>query len=578
MRLHLVDHLILVAYLVGMMLLGWRLSKRQHSDEEYFLGGRRMPWFAVGVSLIATLLSSVAYLGTPGVVWRFGFAIFLNTLVGIAITVVLVLFVTIPFFVRFRFTTAYEYLEHRFNLSVRLLGATMFLLFMTIYMGVIVLLSARALAVASGLPLLLIIVSVGTVATLYTMMGGIRAVIWTDVIQVALLVGGGLFAIGYVAMSTGSGPLDWIQAVNSRDNESMPLASLDPTIPATVVTLILGGCLWTLMAHTANQTIMQRYFSTVDMRAAKRSYVTSAAVDVLLLVLLTVIGASLIYYFTQGSGTLPPDLDPASGKDRDGIFPYFVATRHSRRTRRRHLRRPPGRLHVHHRLGRQLLRHRGHHRFRPVAPETDEKSRGPGPCHHPGRGTDRHDVRHLLRPADRHRRHPDDPAQDLQLAGGRDGRVVPGGHVDPPRREPGGLARGPGGGRHRARSCLLGRTASVSRAFGRRHGGRVAGDGVRRAAGRPGDGFHLDHPVLHRGQPGDSVVAQLRLSQPGPGESPWTHLVPRAGNRLPTPTGAETGPGLRPQYGGHPLRHDLRFAGFQRRRIEEDAGTASPPR
>ena len=82
MRLHVVDHLILVAYLVGMMLLGWRLSKRQHSDEEYFLGGRRMPWFAVGVSLIATLLSSVAYLGTPGVVWRFGFAIFLNTLVG----------------------------------------------------------------------------------------------------------------------------------------------------------------------------------------------------------------------------------------------------------------------------------------------------------------------------------------------------------------------------------------------------------------------------------------------------------------------------------------------------------------
>ncbi len=327
MRLHVVDHLILVAYLVGMMLLGWRLSKRQHSDEEYFLGGRRMPWFAVGVSLIATLLSSVAYLGTPGVVWRFGFAIFLNTLVGISITVVLVLFVTIPFFVRFRFTTAYEYLEHRFNLSVRLLGATMFLLFMTIYMGVIVLLSARALAVATGLPLVLIIVSVGTVATLYTMMGGIRAVIWTDVIQVALLVGGGLFAIGYVAMSTGSGPLDWIQAVNARDNESMPLASLDPTIPATVVTLILGGCLWTLMSHTANQTIMQRYFSTVDMRAAKRSYVTSAAVDVLLLVLLTVIGASLIYYFTQGAGTLPPDLDPASGKDRDGIFPYFVATR-----------------------------------------------------------------------------------------------------------------------------------------------------------------------------------------------------------------------------------------------------------
>ena len=142
-----------------MMWLGWRLSRNQKTDEEYFLGGRRLPWFVVGVSLIATLLSSVAYLGVPGIVWRFGFDSILGSLVAISIDLFVVLLVAIPFFVRFRFTTAYEYLEHRFNLSVRLLGASLFLLFITVYMGVVVLLSARALAVATGLPLVLIISS-----------------------------------------------------------------------------------------------------------------------------------------------------------------------------------------------------------------------------------------------------------------------------------------------------------------------------------------------------------------------------------------------------------------------------------
>ena len=327
MKLHLADHLILAVYLLGMMWLGWKLSKGQNTDEEYFLGSRRLPWFAVGVSLIATLLSSVAYLGIPGIVWRFGFYVFLATLVGILIDVFVVLLVAIPFFVRFRFTTAYEYLEHRFNLSVRLLGASMFLVFMTVYMGVIVLLSSRALAVATDLPLLFIIAAIGAVATIYTMMGGIRAVVWTDVIQVALLLGGGLFVIGYVAWATGSGPADWIRVVAARNNESFPLASLDPTIPATAVTIIMGASLWTLMANTANQMTLQRYFSTVNMKAAKRSFITATAVNVALIALLTTIGASLIYYFTEGPEALPASIDLTSGKDRDSIFPLFVAAR-----------------------------------------------------------------------------------------------------------------------------------------------------------------------------------------------------------------------------------------------------------
>ena len=327
MQLHFADHVVLVAYLAAMMFLGWRLARGQKTEEEYFLGGRRLPWFAVGVSIIASLLSSITYLASPGIVWRFGFGAFLSNLVAIPIDIVLILLLAIPFFVRFKFTTAYEYLEHRYDLSVRLLGATMFLLFVTVLMGVIVLVSSRALAVATGLPLVVVIGVIGVVATVYTMMGGIRAVVWTDVIQAALLVGGGLFTIGYVAYMTGSGPLDWYHVVSARDNESFTFFSPDPTQAGTVVTMTLSAVIWTLTAHCANQMTLQRYFSTVDVRAAKRSFVTSIVVSITISFLLAVIGAALVYYYTQGPEVLPEHINLASGKDRDSIFPFFVASR-----------------------------------------------------------------------------------------------------------------------------------------------------------------------------------------------------------------------------------------------------------
>ena len=137
MQLHFADHVVLVAYLGAMMFLGWRLSRGQKTGEEYFLGGRQLPWFAVGISIIASLLSSISFLSLS----RRGLALRIrkpsehlprfshprglhpagNHL-------------TIPFFVRFRFTTAYEaYLEHRYGLSaMRLLGASMFLVFVSV--------------------------------------------------------------------------------------------------------------------------------------------------------------------------------------------------------------------------------------------------------------------------------------------------------------------------------------------------------------------------------------------------------------------------------------------------------------
>ena len=115
------DHAVIAAYLLGMIALGIYLSRRQKSDEEYFLAGRNMPWMAVGMSVIASLLSSLTYLSEPAEVWNSGVTNIFGKMLAIPFEMAIVWLFCIPFMMRFRFTSAYEYLEHRFGPGTRLL-------------------------------------------------------------------------------------------------------------------------------------------------------------------------------------------------------------------------------------------------------------------------------------------------------------------------------------------------------------------------------------------------------------------------------------------------------------------------
>ncbi|HUG17550.1 MAG TPA: hypothetical protein VMM56_01135, partial [Planctomycetaceae bacterium] len=198
------DYSVILVYLGSMIALGVYLSRRKKTEEEYFLAGRGMPWFAVGMSVIASLLSSLTYLSEPGEVWRSGVTHVAGKMLAIPLEVIVVWIFCVPFMMRFRFTSAYEYLEHRFGRAARKMGVGLFLLMVVLWMGFVVLASAQALEVVSGIRLEAIIGTIGLVATLYTMLGGLRAVIWTDVIQVLILIGGGVFTMGYVAWTTGT--------------------------------------------------------------------------------------------------------------------------------------------------------------------------------------------------------------------------------------------------------------------------------------------------------------------------------------------------------------------------------------
>ncbi|MDP7020576.1 MAG: sodium/solute symporter [Pirellulaceae bacterium] len=327
-----IDNFVLLAYLAGMIGLGAYLSRRQRTEEEYFLAGRGMPWMAVGMSIIASLLSSLTYLSEPGEAWNSGVTHLTGKMLAIPIECAIVWTFCVPFMMRFKYTTAYEYLHDRFGIFPRRLGATLFIAMVVLWMGFVVLASARALSTVTGYSLLAVIVTVGVVATLYTVMGGLRAVIWTDVIQVVLLIGGGAFVIGYVAFETNTFLPDWYRAAEvhlakAEQPHSLPWFSFDPTMRATVVTVALNMTVWHVCTHVANQMTVQRYFSTKDSVAARRSFLTGAVFSVGINILLVAVGLALLYFYTQTGATLDAGLDPAQKSDRDLIFPTFAVSR-----------------------------------------------------------------------------------------------------------------------------------------------------------------------------------------------------------------------------------------------------------
>ena len=346
------DHAVIVAYLAGMIAFGIFLSRRQSNDDEYFLAGRRMPWFAVGMSVIASLLSSLTYLSEPGEVWKSGVTHIFGKMLAIPFEMVIVWVFCIPFMMRFRYTSAYEYLEDRFGLAARRLGVGLFITMVVLWMGFVVLLSAEALARVSDLAvpsavvnvfesigiadpvasaqLLLVIVTVGVVATSYTMLGGLRAVIWTDVVQVILLIGGGFFTIGFIATTTGTWLPDWYQAASRQlsttgTTHTLPLFSFDPFVRATVVTVAFNMCIWHVCTHVGNQMTVQRYFSTSDVKSARRSFVTGSLFGVGINLMLVVVGLAVVYFYVGQEIAIDRGL--SATKEQRLIFPTFAVSR-----------------------------------------------------------------------------------------------------------------------------------------------------------------------------------------------------------------------------------------------------------
>ncbi|MDG1232090.1 MAG: sodium/solute symporter [Pseudomonadales bacterium] len=331
---------VICLYLAAMLVMGVTIARQQRSTNDFFVGGRSMPPWAVGISLCATVMSTLLYLGQPGEMFRTGLS-FLTRQSPIPLVLIVVCFVWIPFFMRLKLTSAYEYLEYRFNYTTRMMAAIFCLLLIFGWISVVVLTASIALVEIIRIDLALpfiegvdgsvytVILSVGLFSILYTTLGGIRAVIWTDVIQFVVLLIGALFTMAVVAWMTQSNIGDWIDASERYKHEEVQWFDWDVRNRTTVFAISGSLFMWMVCTHGANQMALQRYFTVRDVKAARWSYVVSALAAAVLGVILAGVGISLMFFIQEfdlpAKAGIASEIASVRNVSQDAVFPQFIS-------------------------------------------------------------------------------------------------------------------------------------------------------------------------------------------------------------------------------------------------------------
>lgn len=321
-EIHAVDWVVVGVYLVGIATLGRYFARRQRNTQDFFLGGRQIPWMAVALSVMASLASTVGYLGDPGEVIQHGVGILWRQ-VGLPFGAMVTIFVIVPYFQRAKVTTAFELLRTRFGRKTERLGVAIWAYMQVAFLGLVLLLASRLIAQMTGLHNWLVIAVIGAASLLYTSAGGMRSVVWTDVIQFCILASGAVVTLAVVGWKTGTGFPSWWHEVSAGTHELPPLFSWDLTVRHTVVGAILFRLVIDFSYNTSEQVVVQRYFATPRARLMMlANYVVGACFTLLI----TFVGAALLVYYHNVEGALPEEVADVTDPDfADRAFPYFIA-------------------------------------------------------------------------------------------------------------------------------------------------------------------------------------------------------------------------------------------------------------
>ena len=321
--LELLDWLVIAGYVIGMVAVGWYYARRTQNTEDYLLGGRAMRSWAVGLSLFATLLSTVSYLALPGEIIRYG-PMVLTEIVAYPLIFFVVGWLIIPLFMRLRITSAYEILETRFGVSVRLLGSFIFLLLRLLWMATIVYVTSNTVLIPTlewderWTPLVCAALAVVTI--IYTSLGGLRAVVATDVVQTFILFGGALLSL--ILITVHFGGFNWWPRV-WQTHWPQPEWGLDTSVRLSFVGLCISGFIWYVCTAGSDQMAIQRYLATRDAPSARRVLLTSLSTGALVIILLALVGVALLAYFTDNPHLIRDGQD-ILGEDADKVFPRFI--------------------------------------------------------------------------------------------------------------------------------------------------------------------------------------------------------------------------------------------------------------
>jgi len=330
MNLHWLDWTVLITYLAMLMGMGFYFSRKNKSTENYFVGGRSYKGWVIGLSMVGTSISAVTFLAYPADGYKTAWLRFIPNFM-LPIGIVIAAYMFLPFFRRTKITTAYEYLEHRFGPSVRVYGAITFLIGQIIRVSMILYLLSLLMHEITGFSAVASILIAGVFVSVYTVVGGIEAVIWTDVIQTIMLVLGGIFCLGLIihllpgglgqiiSVALADSKLSFAELVDGKLNTvSWGFSLSDKT---GLMMLILGLTVW-LQEYATNQNVVQRYAAAKNMKEARKAMFVSM-INVPIWAFYMFLGTALYVYFKVNPSVEATEMLNGAQK-AEQILPYFI--------------------------------------------------------------------------------------------------------------------------------------------------------------------------------------------------------------------------------------------------------------
>lgn len=320
MNLPLLDIIVIVLYTVGIVAFGASFYFRNKSSTDFTTGGGRIPAWALGMSIFATFVSSISFLALPGKAYQSDWNSFVFSL-SIPIAALIAVKFFVPLFRSIDSVSAYSYLETRFGPWARVYASSCYLLTQFARCGSILFLLALPLNALLGWDINLIIIVTGVLVMVYSMMGGIQAVVWTDAIQGIILIGGALVCLMVLVFSLPGGPGQFYEIAAAHNKFS--LGSFDFNFSeSTFWVILIYGLFINLQNFGIDQNYVQRYITAKSEKDAVFSTWLGSLLYIPVSLLFFLIGAALFAYYQTFQEELPAELHPMEMADR--VFPYFI--------------------------------------------------------------------------------------------------------------------------------------------------------------------------------------------------------------------------------------------------------------
>jgi len=316
--IRLADVITVAIYLSAMIVVGFYFAKRNKTTEEYFVGNRSFSGWVIGLSMLGTIISSATFLALPAAAfildWR---QLVVNLVVPFVAILAVVIF--IPFFRRGKLTSAFEYLGERYGKAPRLYGTVSFIILQLFRLTQVLFLASIVVQFLTGIPILWVIIFLGTFIGFYTVFGGIEAVIWTDVVQALILLLGGVMAIIWMTIQIPGGLPQIISTGFEFNKFSLGEFDFDLAERTFYTVIILGLVQW-LGIYAGDQNLVQRYVAAKSTKEAQKATIVYTVIALPMWIMFFFIGTSLfVFYFNYPS-------DIVAVLDADQVFPFFILT------------------------------------------------------------------------------------------------------------------------------------------------------------------------------------------------------------------------------------------------------------